>query len=71
LKIHVPLALARMQAAFLEFIFLRLLGKAPPLNRDQLLMLNEDNVGNPQPANELFCLKPVPFKEGIASYLRA
>jgi len=29
----------------LEFIFCRLRGKASPLNRDQLLMLREDNVG--------------------------
>ena len=69
LKLHVPLGLARCQAACLEFVFRRLLRKAPPLNRDQLLMLQEDNVGNPQPANELFGLRPVPLQEGIASYL--
>jgi uncharacterized protein YbjT (DUF2867 family) len=70
MKLHVPLPLARFQASFLEFVFPKLLGKAPPLNRDQLLMLNEDNVGNPEPANELFGLKPVSFKEGISQYLR-
>ena len=69
LKLHIPGGLARFQAAMLEFIFCRLLGKASPLNRDQLLMLSEDNVGNPQPANELFGLKPIGFREGIASYL--
>jgi NADH dehydrogenase len=69
LKLHVPLSLARCQAACLEFVFRRLLRKAPPLNRDQLLMLQEDNVGNPEPANELFGLRPVPLQEGIASYL--
>jgi NADH dehydrogenase len=68
-KAHLPPGLARCQAAVLEFIFPKLLGKAPPLNRDQLLMLSEDNVGNPQPANELFGLRPVPFREGIANYL--
>ena len=54
----------------LEFVFRRLLRKASPLNRDQLIMLQEDNVGNPQPANELFGLKPLPVQEGIANYLR-
>ena len=47
LKLHVPRSLARCQAAFLEFVFPYLLRKAPPLNRDQLQMLQEDNVGNP------------------------
>lgn len=68
-KAHLPVGFARMQVAVLEFIFLKLLGKAPPLNRDQLLMLSEDNVGNPQPANNLFGLRPLGFREGIAKYL--
>jgi uncharacterized protein YbjT (DUF2867 family) len=70
LKLRVPLSLARCQAACMEFILPHLLRKAPPLNRDQLLMLEEDNVGNPQPANELFKLQPVPLQEGIAGYVR-
>jgi hypothetical protein len=53
----------------MEFVFPHLLRKPPPLNRDQLLMLQEDNIGNSQPANELFGLKPVPLREGIARYL--
>jgi len=69
-KLRVPMELARRQAAALEFIFPRLLGKPPPINRDQLLMLQEDNMGNPQPANELFGLKPIPFRDGIARYLK-
>jgi uncharacterized protein YbjT (DUF2867 family) len=69
LKLRVPLSLARCQAACLEFLFRRLLRKPPPLNRDQLQMLQEDNVGNPQPANALFGLSPVPLREGIAKYL--
>jgi uncharacterized protein YbjT (DUF2867 family) len=71
LKLHVPLGLARCQATCLELVFPHLLRKAPPLNRDQLLMLQEDNMGNPQPASELFKLQPVPFREGIAGYLRS
>jgi uncharacterized protein YbjT (DUF2867 family) len=70
LKLHIPMGLARFQAALLEFISPRLLGKAPPLNRDQLLMLNEDNVGNPEPANALFGVNPIPFRKGIEAYLK-
>jgi NADH dehydrogenase len=70
LKLPIPMGLARFQAAALEFIFPKLLGKAPPLNRDQLIMLGEDNSGNPERANALFHLRPIPFREGIASYLK-
>lgn len=66
---HVPVSLARCQAACLEFVFGRLLRKAPPLNRDQLVMLEEDNAGDPQPVNELFGLRPVALREGIGKYL--
>jgi len=69
LKLPIPAAIARMQAVFLEFLFPRVLHKAAPLNRDQLVMLQEDNVGNAQPANELFGLTVVPFREGIGKYL--
>jgi NADH dehydrogenase len=65
LKARIPLSLARFQAAVLEFVFPRLLRKAPPLNRDQLVMLEEGNVGNAQPANEILRLKQVGFRDGI------
>jgi uncharacterized protein YbjT (DUF2867 family) len=71
LKVQVPLSLARCQAAFMELVFQCLLRKPSPLSRDQLLMLQEDNVGNPQPARELFGLPSVPLREGIARYLGA
>jgi NADH dehydrogenase len=69
LKMHIPLPLARLQAAVLEFIFPRLLHKAPPLNSDQLVMLEEGNVGNAQPANEILKLEQIEFRKGI-DYLR-
>jgi NADH dehydrogenase len=69
LKVHMPAVMAGIQAAFLELLFTKILRKAPPLNRDQLIMLTEDNVGNARPANELFGLRPVPFRDGIALYL--
>jgi NADH dehydrogenase len=69
LKVHIPMPLARLQAALLEFIFPKLLRVAPPISRDQLLMLQEDNTGDPKTADELFSLKPGTFAEGIAKYL--
>jgi uncharacterized protein YbjT (DUF2867 family) len=68
-KVHLPFGVAWCQAAFLEFFFARLLHRAPPLNRDQLLMLREDNVGNGKPAEQLFGLSAISFQDGIARYL--
>ena len=68
-KLHIPLPLARALAAILELVWPRLLGCAAPLNRDQLLMLQEDNVGDPGPAAKLFDLKLAPFREGIGAWL--
>jgi NADH dehydrogenase len=69
LKLHLPLPLARLQAALFETLFPLVLRKAPPLNRDQLLMLQEDNVGDARPAVELFQLTPPRFSEDIRRYL--
>ena len=65
-----PLGLARALAAFLEFYY-RAIAKrgVPPLNRDQLLMLQEDNVGDSQWTAEMFGLRQVSFAEGISSFL--
>jgi NADH dehydrogenase len=68
-KLRIPIGVARFQATVLEFYCARLLGQPPPLNRDQLIMLEEGNVGNGQPANELFGLEAVGFREGISRYL--
>jgi uncharacterized protein YbjT (DUF2867 family) len=65
LKLHVPRPLAQCQAGLLEFLFPVLLRRAPPLNRDQLIMLQEDTVGHPEPANSLFGLTHKRFREGI------
>lgn len=69
LKLRVPGPIARVQARLFEFLFPNLLRKPAPLNRDQLIMLQEDNVGNPQPANELLGLRQIRFRQGIADYL--
>jgi uncharacterized protein YbjT (DUF2867 family) len=65
LKLRIPLSVSVKLAATLEFVFPRLLRKAPPLNREQLIMLQENNIGNPEPANQMFNLRPIRFRDGI------
>jgi NADH dehydrogenase len=69
LKLLIPEPVARFQAAVLEFIYPRLLRKAPPLSRDQLLMLEEGNMGDPAPAEQAFSLNQGSFRAGIGRYL--
>jgi len=71
LKIHLPWAMADLQARLLEAVFPKVLGQAPPLNRDQIRMLQEDNIGDPEPACRMFGFEPVRFREGIRRFLRA
>ena len=63
--VRVPLGLARFPARLLEVVYPALLRRASPLNRDQLIMLQEDNVGNPEPAARLFNLRAQKFSDGI------
>jgi uncharacterized protein YbjT (DUF2867 family) len=63
-KLHLPLPVARMQAA----VFEKLLPN-PPFNRDQLIMTEEDNVGDPEPAERDFLLVQESFEQGLARYL--
>jgi len=65
---HVPLPWARVLAATLEF-GCGLAGMAPPFSRDQLIMLQEEQVGDGGPANVLFRLNPMPFRTGISRFL--
>ena len=69
LLLQVPRALAQMQARVLEWFFPLVLRKAPPLNGDQLLMLEEDNTGAPAEADEIFSLRHPAFRQGISRYL--
>lgn len=69
LIVHVPTELARLLARAMEFTCPKFTGKPPPLNRDQLLMLQEDNVGDSEAANKLFKLEASSFAAGIARYL--
>lgn len=67
--LHIPLPLARVQASLLEWFFGTLLRKPSPLNRDQLIMLQEDNTGEGARATELLGLPVIGFRQGISSYL--
>ena len=63
-KLHLPLSMARLQAAVMEKLL-----PNPPFTRDQLLMIAEDNVGDPQPAARDFRLELETFEQDIALYL--
>lgn len=64
-KVHISESVARMGARVLEAAFPRLLGKAPPLNRDQIIMLGERTIGDGQPMQELFQVHAPEFHKGI------
>lgn len=64
-KLHLPMPIARVQAA----VFEKLLPN-PPFNRDQVIMTEEDNVGDPKPAEHDFVLEQQSFEQGIARYLQ-
>ena len=64
-KLHLPLPIARIQAALTEKIL-----PNPPFTRDQLLMLQEDNIGDPKPAERDLMLEQGSFEDGVARYLK-
>jgi NADH dehydrogenase len=64
-KLHLPIPVARLQGALFE----RLMPK-PPLNREQVTMAQEDNVGDPRPAERMFLFTQEPFAQGLARYLQ-
>ncbi len=69
MKLHIPLPIVRLQAAVMEAVFPRVFRRSSPLNRDQLLMLSEDNVGDPVPASLMFRYRPTGFRAGISRLL--
>ena len=69
--VPLPLTIARPMAAFGEWVFPAWLKQPPPLSRDQIIMLQEDNVGDPGPARDLFGFAEPGFREGIARFLAA
>ena len=67
--LRIPRALAWCGAAVMEQVFPRLLKSPAPLGRDQILMLDEDNIGDPSESERDFGIRPVPFAEGLRSFL--
>lgn len=67
--LHLPMGLARLQAGVMETVFPQILRRASPLTRDQLLMLEEDNVGDAAPAKAAFGLEFGRFEDGLKTYL--
>ena len=68
--LRIPRALAWYPTAVLEWVFPRVLRRPAPLSRDQILMLEEDNVGNPEAAERDCQIPVVPFAEGVGEFLR-
>jgi NADH dehydrogenase len=60
--VHLPLPLLRAMAGILETVL-----PAPPFTRDQLIMLQEDNVGDPQPAVRDLGLALEPFAPALGA----
>jgi uncharacterized protein YbjT (DUF2867 family) len=58
---YIPMPMARVMARIMETFFSK-----PPLNRDQLIMIQEDNVGDPSPAIKDFGIDPPKFETGLA-----
>jgi NADH dehydrogenase len=69
LVLPIPVPVARFQAQCMEWAYSRLFHRAPPLNRDQIIMLAEDNIGDPDPACERFGIRLAPFEDGIKMFL--
>ena len=63
-KWHLPWPLARGLAAVFECLL-----PHPPFTRDQLIMLQEDNCGDPQPAARDLGLTAESFEQGLARML--
>ena len=65
MKLHLPLPLARAMASVLQIVFPKLLRKAPPLNRDQIMMLQERTIGDGSLSRELLGINPPLFRDGL------
>lgn len=64
-KVHLPVWMAKLPAALAERLFPR-----PPLTRDQLLMLQEDNICTENEAAEVLGLSFKGLEEILPSYLK-
>ncbi|MSU33186.1 MAG: complex I NDUFA9 subunit family protein [Pedosphaera sp.] len=69
-RLKIPSPIATLQACLLEFLCFTILRCAPPLNRDQILMLAEDNIGDSLRSKRLFGVNLRPFSEGLSRFLK-
>lgn len=67
--VSMPVGLARFQAVLFEFLYPALLRQAPPLNRDQIWMLGEDNVADASATWREFGFEPMGWRAGLARRL--
>ena len=63
-KVHLPMQLMRPLAALAETLL-----TTPPITRDQLLMVEEDNVTGVNALTTVFGITPTGFEEGMKRYL--
>lgn len=64
MKLHIPIPLARIMAAVFEKVL-----PNPPFTRDQLIMIQEDNTSDPEPARQAFGVDFKSLLEIIPKYL--
>jgi uncharacterized protein YbjT (DUF2867 family) len=70
-RIRIPAGLARVQASILEVVYPLVMRQAPPLNRDQIIMLEEGNVGDSEAARQLFGWRAQPLAQGLERYFKS
>ena len=63
-KLHLPLPVALLQAKVFEALL-----PNPPFTSDQLIMTEEDNAGDPKPAELVFAVQQESFEQGLAGSL--
>lgn len=68
--VRVPPGLGRFQALLLEVLLGKIANTPPPLNRDQIIMLEEGNTGNGAPANELLGLHHPKFEQALRQSIK-
>ncbi|MDA0838726.1 MAG: NAD(P)H-binding protein [Planctomycetota bacterium] len=67
--IHFPMWLMYIVATAMEIVFPLCCGKKPDLNRDQLIMMQEDNVCDSSEVEEVFGIKLSEFPEKLNKYV--
>ncbi len=64
IKVHLPLWVGKILAFFMEKLL-----SSPPLTREQLIMLQSDNIGDITAMKRDFNFEPMRFEDAIRTYL--